>query len=79
MTKIFRFIGILIYFSFPIFSAAYNEDLKLKKSISFTFLYSLGILTDLNRFHTNLFRCRKITSKPIVQIVGLSLPKKLLA
>ena len=74
MMKIFRFIGILIYFSFPIFSTTYNEDFKFKKSISFTFLYSLGILIDLNRFHTNLFCCRKITSKPRVQIVGLSLP-----
>ena len=30
MTKKFRFIVILVYFSFPIFSTTYNEDLKFK-------------------------------------------------
>ena len=30
MTKSFRFIGILVYFSFLVFSTTYNEDLKFK-------------------------------------------------
>ena len=30
MTKIFIFIGILVYFSFLVFSTTYNEDLKFK-------------------------------------------------
>ena len=30
MMKSFRFFGILVYFSFPIFSTTYNEDLKFK-------------------------------------------------
>ena len=50
MMKIYRFNGILIYFSFPMFYTTYNEDFKFKISISFTFHYPLGILTDLNRF-----------------------------